>query len=67
MKGLNLKQNGPLENIEFWEGMNEYAPDLVRFVLITENKFTFIISHYLLLVMSRLMTHLLSHGSWSLK
>ena len=63
MKGLNLKQNGPLEIIEFWEGMNEYAPDLVRFALITENKFTFIISHYLLLVMSRLMTYLLSHGS----
>ena len=26
-KGLNLKQNGPVEIIGFKKGMNEYAPD----------------------------------------
>ena len=33
MKGLNLKQKGSVEIIGFWEGMNEYAPDLAKFAL----------------------------------
>ena len=33
MKGINLKQNSPVEIAGCWEGMNEYAPNLARFAL----------------------------------
>ena len=28
MEDLNLKQNGPVEIIAFWKGINKHAPDL---------------------------------------
>ena len=33
MKDLILKQNGPVEIIAFWKGMNEHASDLAIIVL----------------------------------